>query len=154
MDINQLVENALEFGFEKIKEKSTIKGIEYETYEYKTDFWVRGEHSYDMVNIYLLVNYEKEIGYLCYSPSIAYCIPPTDKQEFYQWLDEAAEYAASVSDTCVYCAHEIFGVFERNPLTCELTSEEDVIDLEWFIRAMMCYQTVIELMADERYIKA
>ena len=86
MDINQLVENALEFGFEKIKEKSTIKGIEYETYEYKTDFWVRGEHSYDMVNIYLLVNYEKEIGYLCYSPSIAYCIPPTDKQEFISGL--------------------------------------------------------------------
>ena len=152
MLVDKLIEIALENGFEECSRYSTAEEVKYKTYRLDTGFWVPGEHSYDRVRIYLLVNENEKTAFLCYSPSITYWIPSTN-EDFHEWLDEAAEFATFVSGTSVFSWHGLYGEFENNPLTAFISSYEQVSDLGWFIRATTAYQAVIHAMTEDCYNK-
>ena len=145
LKIEEIIKTALEAGFEICNSPSFLNGNECMTMRLNNNFTVRGEHSYDTVYYYLIIEADGQ-AYLCYKPSIVFNLP-ADK-DYPEWLDKAAEFAGDVAGLPLYIEHEFRGDFGRRPLTVKIEEVGDIEDLEWFTRGVMCYQTVIEMMVE------
>ena len=146
-NFNEIIEKSLSYGFSLEERGATLNGKERTTLLINMHFTVRGEHSYDTVRYYLIIDEEEGEIYLCYKPSITYNIP-ADNEEYPLWLDIAADFASEVAGIDVYIEHAIRCYSGSRPLTAKIEEMSELEDLEWFTRAVMCYQTVIEMMVE------
>ncbi len=146
-NFNEIIEKSLSYGFSLEERGATLNGKERTTLLMNMHFTVRGEHSYDRVRYYLIIDEEEGVIYLCYKPSITYNIP-ADNEEYPLWLDIAADFASEVAGIDVYIEHAIRCYSGSRPLTAKIEEMSELEDLEWFTRAVMCYQTVIEMMVE------
>ncbi len=147
IDLNKIIEEAISYGFSVEERPAILNGKECLSLVKENDFTVRGEHSYDLVRYYLVIDGEEGVIYLCYKPSITYNLP-ADNDEYPHWLDVAADFASEVAGIDVYIEHAIRCYSGSRPLTAKIEEMSELEDLEWFTRTVMCYQTVIEMMVE------
>ena len=147
LDLNKIIEEAISYGFSVEERPAILNGKECLSLVKKNDFTVRGEHSYEYARYYLVIDGEEGVIYLCYKPSITYNLP-ADNEEYPHWLNVAADFAGEVSGTEIYVDHGIRCYSGSSPLTARIEEMSELEDLEWFTRAVMCYQTVIEMMVE------
>ncbi len=150
MNINELIDIAIENGFEDQSNdrSSFIKKEECVTLVYDTDYSVRGDHSYDAVEYYLVCSEKTQRAFLCYTASIIEFIPDDIHVGYVEWLKKAASIATKVSGIEVFIPDDIYVGYSSTPLAFEITQTEEVCDISWFVRAVMAYQTVIEFMTE------
>ena len=147
LDVNKIIEESMSYGFSVEEDCATLNDRKCITLIIEMPFTVRGEHSYDIVRYYLIIDEEEGDIYLCYKPSITYNLPVTN-DEYPEWLNVAADFAGEVAGIEVYIEHAIRCYSGSRPLTARIEEMSELEDLEWFTRAVMCYQTVIEMMVE------
>ncbi len=148
MNITELIETAIEKGFEdRSGYCSSFMGEEKcNTLVYGTNYSVRGDHAYDVVEYYLVCSEKTQRAFLCYTASIIEFIP--DDEGYVDWLKKAASIASNISGVNLFIPDNIYAGYSSTPLAVEITQTEEVGDISWFVRAAMAYQTVIEFMTE------
>lgn len=152
LNIEEVLQLATEHGFEREDRGATISNRQVLAYKKRLPFSVRGEHSYDICYISLVVDEQENRVYLCYKPSIDLLLPCKNK-DYASWLDLAADFAGDVTGYMLFIAHDFYVNYGRRPMACEIEEIEDMENLDWFVSAIISYQTVIEAMVYEYFKK-
>ena len=146
LNINDIIQTALSSDFEKVDEGVVVSNRNCLLYDKRLPLYVRGDHSYDIVHVYLVIDETENKAFLCYNPSIRYDIPSEDNEDYLEHLKMAAEFASDVTGYWLYINTDVVGLFGRNPLASDIEELLEISDENWFVRAIISYQPIIELM--------
>ncbi len=154
-DISSLKKTALSLGYLFVESSATVSGSKYELYKKSAEFCFPTQSFVEEAIYYLLLSEEKQKAFLCFNSSRAICLVNKLKEryqnneDFSAFLNKVVDFSTDVSGIIAFCGFDCVGEFGACPFAAEISKSSEIEVDDWFTRAVVCYQTVIELILND-----
>ena len=148
--IEKIKEVAKNNGFVAVNNVFSINGRQAFALKKSASFALSSVKFFEPIDYYLLIDEENAKAYLCFNSKLARTVFADCNEGF---IEEIADLATTVVDSCANISREIKGDFGENPLTAEIDEVDLLEDLIWFDRIVVSYHTLCKLIFEGRWSK-
>ncbi len=153
-DISSLKKTALSLGYCSVENEATVCGRKYALYKKSAEFCFPTQTFLEESAYYLLLSEEDQKAFLCFNSSLSIRLVEKikynrDDRDFRAFLNKVFDFSTDVSGIMAFCGFDYVGEFGPCPFTTKISKSSEIEDDEWFERAVVCYQTVVELILND-----